>query len=75
MKVVLILKQVTKITSNANLYENKMAETASDVPLVAKCLPTDLNYFRIIDGVTDTDFNCRGISYGVTDTDLPLLIP
>ena len=40
------------------------------LPLVAKCLQTDLKYFRIIYGVTDTDFNCFGINYGVTDTDL-----
>ena len=45
------------------------------LPLVAKCLQTDLNYFRIIYGVTDTDFNCFGINYGVTDTDLAILIP
>ena len=45
------------------------------IPCVAKWLQTDLNYFRIIYGVTDTDFNYLGINYGVTDTDLALLIP
>ena len=45
------------------------------LPCVAKWLQTDLNYFRIIYGVTDTDFNYLGINYGVTDTDLALLIP
>ena len=44
-------------------------------PLVAKCLQTDLIYFRILYGVTDTDFNCFEMNYGVTDTDLALLIP
>ena len=45
------------------------------ITCVAKWLQTDLNYFRIIYGVTDTDFNYLGINYGVTDTDLALLIP
>ena len=47
---------------------------SSLIPLVAKCLQTDSNYFRIIYGVTGTDFNCFGIKYGVTDTDLAILI-
>ena len=45
------------------------------MPLVVKCLQTDVNYFRIIYGVTDTDLNCFGINNRVTDTDLALLIP
>ena len=39
------------------------------LPCVAKWLQTDLNYFRIIYGVTDTDFSCLGINDCVTDAD------
>ena len=46
----------------------------SELPFVAKWLQTDLNYVRIIYGLTDTDFNYFGIDYGVTDTYLALLI-
>ena len=52
-----------------------MFELFSVMPCVAKWLQTDLNYFRIVYGVTDTDCNYLGINYGVTDTDLALLIP
>ena len=38
-------------------YKTRGFEQSTPLPCVAKWLQTDLNYFRIIYGVTDTDFN------------------